>query len=192
MRVRIWMVLLALAVAPGCAGRDDGDSATDAASQDPGNDAGVGLAAAEGAPEGEDAGDRATDESAAGANGGAAGGGEGAGPLGLDTVAIAQARDVVRTGTMRLTVDDVDATASDVRRLAVDAGGFVADEQVRARDDEVDMTVRVPADRFDDVRGAIGELGDVAEQDVEAQDVSHGSSNETDSSVTEPRGAGRS
>jgi len=77
----------------------------------------------------------------------------------------------VRTGTMRLTVDDVDATASDVRRLAVDAGGFVADEQVRARDDEVDMTVRVPADRFDDVRGAIGELGDVAEQDVEAQDV---------------------
>ena len=165
------VVLLALAVAPGCAGRDDGDSATDAASQDPGNDASVGLAAAEGAPEGEDAGDRATDESAAGANGGAAGGGEGAGPLGLDTVAIAQARDVVRTGTMRLTVDDVDATASDVRRLAVDAGGFVADEQVRARDDEVDMTVRVPADRFDDVRGAIGELGDVAEQDVEAQDV---------------------
>ena len=95
----------------------------------------------------------------------------GAGPLAVDTVAIARARDVVRTGTMQLTVDDVDATATDVRRLATDAGGFVADEQVRARDEEVDVTVRVPADRFDDVRGAIGELGDVAEQNVEARDV---------------------
>ncbi|HEY6697407.1 MAG TPA: DUF4349 domain-containing protein, partial [Acidimicrobiales bacterium] len=112
-----------------------------------------------------------TDVAAAEAGGGAAGGGDGAGPLALDTVAMARARDVVRTGTMQLTVDDVDATATDVRRLATDAGGFVADEQVRARNDEVDMTVRVPADGFDDVRGRIGELGDVSEQNVEASDV---------------------
>jgi hypothetical protein len=159
-RERLWLVvptaLLALAVAAGCAGRDDGDSATNAEAADAGNHAGA----------------EATDDAAGGAEGEVGGGGEGgAGPLALDTVAIARARDVVRAGTMRLTVDDVDASASDVRRLAAEAGGFVADEQVRARDDEVDMTVRVPAARFDDVRGAIGELGDVAEQDVEAQDV---------------------
>jgi hypothetical protein len=72
---------------------------------------------------------------------------------------------------MELTVEDVDPSATDVRRLAADAGGFVADEQVRARDEEADLTVRVPADRFDGVRGAIAELGDVAEQKVEARDV---------------------
>jgi hypothetical protein len=58
-----------------------------------------------------------------------------------------------------------------VRRVATDAGGFVADEQVRARHEEADLTVRVPADRFDGVRAAIAELGDVARQNVEARDV---------------------
>jgi hypothetical protein len=163
-------VLLALAAAAGCAARDNGDSASDAEAADSGNDAGDGADTAVGAPEAE-AGREVTDEVATDTDSGAAGGGQGAGPLALDTVAIARARDVVRTGTMRLTVDDVEATATDVRRLAADASGFVADEQVRARDDEVDITVRVPADRFDDVRGAIGDLGDVAEQNVEAQDV---------------------
>jgi hypothetical protein len=159
-------VLLALAAAAGCGGRDDGDSTTGAGTPNAGSDAGGGDGTAMGAPGAEEGGG-VTDEAAANTDGGAAG----AGPLAVDTVAIARARDVVRTGTMQLTVDDVDATATDVRRLATDAGGFVADEQVRARDEEVDVTVRVPADRFDDVRGAIGELGDVAEQNVEARDL---------------------
>lgn len=163
-------VLLALAAAAGCADRDDGDSASDAEAAGSGSDAGGSADTAVGDP-GAEEGREVTDETAADADSGAAAGGEGAGPLALGTVAIAGARDVVRTGTMQLTVDDVEATATAVRRLATDAGGFVADEQVRARDDEVDITVRVPADRFDDVRGAIGDLGDVAEQDVEAQDV---------------------
>jgi Domain of unknown function (DUF4349) len=162
-------VLLALAAAAGCAGRDGG-SATNADAAETGSNAGGGADPAVGAP-GAEGGGEVTDEAAADSDGGAAGGGEGAGPLAVDTVAMARARDVVRTGTMQLTVDDVAATTTDVRRLATDAGGFVADEQVRARDGEVDMTVRVPADRFDDVRGAIGELGDVAEQNVEARDA---------------------
>jgi hypothetical protein len=111
-----------------------------------GNDAGVEVDAAEGATASEGAGGEARDDAAGGAEGEVGGGGEGgAGPLELDTVAIARTREVVRSGTMRLTVDDVDVCASDVRRVATDAGGFVADEQVRERDDEVDVTVRVPA-----------------------------------------------
>jgi hypothetical protein len=157
-------VLLAVAAAAGCSGRDDGDAATESSSDEAG-----GAVDASGPPGVADTGDGADEEAAEGAGGGEADGG--AGPLAVDTVAIAQARDVVRTGTMQVTVDDVDATLVDVRRLANDAGGFVADEQVRARDARVDVTVRVPADRFDDVRGAIGELGDVAEQNVEARDV---------------------
>jgi hypothetical protein len=163
------LVLLALAAGAGCADRDGGDSATSAEAREPGDGAGDGAGAA-GAAEVADTGAGSGEEATGEADGGA-GGGEGAGPLAVDTVAVARARDVVRTGTMQLTVDDVDAAATEVRRLAAGAGGFVADEQVRARDDEVDMTVRVPADRFDGVRTAIGELGDVAEQDVEARDV---------------------
>jgi hypothetical protein len=148
------VVLLAFAAAAGCTDGDGGDS----------------EAISDTAGAGGEARDEASAD-AAGAEGDGGGGGEAAVPLAVDTVAVARARDVVRTGTMELTVEDVDASATDVRRLAADAGGFVADEQVRARDEEVDLTVRVPADRFDGVRGAIAELGDVAEQKVEARDV---------------------
>ena len=109
------------------------------------------------------AGDEASQEAAtAGADPGA---------LAVDTAAIAAARDVVRTGDVTLTVDDAAAAAGDMRTIASDAGGFVADEQERARDDEVDVTIRVPADAFDDVRDEVGDLGDVVEQSVDARDV---------------------
>lgn len=148
------VVLLAFAATAGCTDGDGGDS----------------EAISDTAGAGGEARDEASAD-AAGAEGDGGGGGEAAVPLAVDTVAVARARDVVRTGTMELTVEDVDASATDVYRLAADAGGFVADEQVRAHDEEVDLTVRVPADRFDGVRGAIAELGDVAGQKVEARDV---------------------
>jgi Domain of unknown function (DUF4349) len=147
-----WVVpvmLLAFAAAAGCTDRDSGDS----------------EATADAADAGGEARDEASADAAVADGDGAEGGGEAAVPLAVDTVAVARARDVVRTGTMELTVEDVEATATDVRRLATDAGGFVADEQKRARDGKVDLTVRVPADRFDGVRGAI------AEQNAEARDV---------------------
>jgi hypothetical protein len=84
---------------------------------------------------------------------------------------VAEGRDIVRTGTMTVTVADAPGAADDVRRLAADRGGFVADESVRVEDDEVDLTLRVPADGFDDLRDEIAELGDVAAQDSQAQDV---------------------
>jgi hypothetical protein len=147
------VVLLAFAAAAGCTDRD-GDS-------DAGGSASGG-------------GGEALDEASADATSaedGSARGGDADVPLAVDTVAVARARDVVRTGTMELTVEDFDAAAADVRRVASGAGGFVADEPVRARDEEAVLTVRVPADRFDAVRAAIAELGDVAEQNVEARDV---------------------
>jgi Domain of unknown function (DUF4349) len=111
------------------------------------------------------------EESAEGAVGGAsdADGGAAAQPTALELTA--QARDVVRTGSMHLTVDEVDDRVPEVRSIAVTAGGFVADEQLRSDADAADVTVRVPADEFDDVRTAIGELGDVTSQDIQAQDV---------------------
>jgi hypothetical protein len=105
----------------------------------------------------------------------AGGGGEAAPPLALATgraeVARAAQRDVVRTGTMALRVDDVDDAADAVRALARDSAGFVADEQADAGDHEVQLTIRVPADRFEDVRRQVDDLGDVVSEKVEARDV---------------------
>ena len=128
------------------------------------------------------AGDRdAADESSGGGSvadqdGGAAGIAgevEEAGAAGVLTAGapVAEGRDIVRTGTMTVTVGDAPGAADDVRRLAADRGGFVADESVRVEDDEVDLTLRVPADGFDDLRDQVADLGDVAAQDSQAQDV---------------------
>jgi hypothetical protein len=77
------VVLLAFAAAAGCTDRDGGDSEAS------GSASGAG---------GESRDDASAD--ATGAEGdGAEGGGDAAVPLAVDTVAVARARDVVRTGT---------------------------------------------------------------------------------------------
>jgi hypothetical protein len=139
-------VLTGLVLLGGCSGSDGDDAASDE---------GASVAAAD-----EDVSGRAE----------ARDGGE-AQPLAVDTVALARQREVIRTGEIWLTVDRVEDAADEIRRLADDAEGFVADEGLRARDGEGEVTVRVPAADFDDVRAGIAELGDVTEQSVEAQDV---------------------
>jgi hypothetical protein len=99
----------------------------------------------------------------------AAGGDAPAASAALDLTA--PARDVVRTGSLRVTVDEVDEMVPRVQAIATTAGGFVADEQVRSDDDEADITIRVPADDFDDVRGEVAALGEVTAQDTQAEDV---------------------
>jgi hypothetical protein len=136
----------------------------------------VALAACSGSNDdnSDSAGDESAQESAvdrdAGADGGA-GAAASENAVRIDTVALAQDREVIRTGQMELSVDDVEEAAAGVRDIAAAAQGFVADEQVHAADAEVSITVRVPGDDFDGVREQIGELGEVVEQTVEAQDV---------------------
>jgi hypothetical protein len=84
---------------------------------------------------------------------------------------VAAQRDVVRTGSVWVTVDRATEAGGEVRTIAEEAGGFVADEQVRAADGTVTVTVRVPSDGYQDVLAEVGELGDVSEQDVQATDV---------------------
>jgi hypothetical protein len=147
----------------GCGGSSDSDaggaaSETDAAFDE---EASGDVARAEAGEATQGAGGAAADADA--------GGDAAAQPTALQLTA--QARDVVRTGSMHLTVDEVDDRVPEVRSIAVTAGGFVADEQLRSDADAADVTVRVPADEFDDVRTAIGDLGDVTSQDIQAQDV---------------------
>jgi hypothetical protein len=129
--------------------------------------AGSGGEVAPGAPT--PLGDVATDEAA---SADAAGDAAGRSALATDPAQVAAAsRDVVRTGSMQVTVDDVDDAAADITALVTGAGGFVSNEQERAADEQIDLTVRIPADRFEDVRGQIGKLGTVESQQVDAQDV---------------------
>lgn len=157
-RRRAWAAWLAVTVgavavaAAACGGAGDGEAAdeTSGGASGAGQDAGTAGVAAPGPGEAD----------AAGA------------PDALTVAApVAEGRDIVRTGTMTVTVGDAPSSADDVRRLAADRGGFVADESVRVEDDEVDLTLRVPADGFDDLRDQVAELGDVAAQDSQAQDV---------------------
>jgi hypothetical protein len=142
---------LLVALAAGC-GDDSGSSSSDSAG-------GARLVAPTESAEPNAAGQ---DEATAGSAGSA---------LDVDTQAIAAERDIVRTGSMQLRVDDAEDGETAVARIATDAGGFVSNEQARVRDHQVDITVRVPADHFEDVRADIADLGDVVEQTVDAQDV---------------------
>lgn len=141
-----------------CSEASEDDSAADAeptSAAEVGDDAGAGEEAASEA-EAEAAADEAAGGSAS---------------LGVAEAVAAQVRQVIRTGDIEVVVEDLDAAADDVRRLAGEAGGFVADEQVRAGSSEVNLTVRVPAGDFDDVRTGIAEVGKVIEQNVQAEDV---------------------
>jgi len=89
----------------------------------------------------------------------------------VDTVALAQAREVIRTGDLRLEVDAVEDAVADVRRIAGAAGGFVSHEEAVTDASTASVTVRVPSGDFDTVRSDIAELGEVVEQTVQAEDV---------------------
>jgi len=161
---RLALATVALAVAVvfvgGCSGANSRDDAT---SGDHAGDAGGDL---DHGAEGDV--DEATEEAGAPAADGAMGAG---GDVAVDTVALVRAREVIRTGSMQLSVDDVGDAVAEVRRFTDDAAGFVADERELARESQVTITVRVPTDAFDDVREQVAELGDVVEQTVEAKDV---------------------
>lgn len=161
-RVR-WVIGIGLAVTlatgAGCAGRGGDDEAHGGAAD---------LAVPdESSPEAATAGD----EGAAGAAGADAevAAEDAGGPTAVELVATE--RDVVRTGSMRVTVEDVGVAAGEVRALAVGSGGFVADEELHVDQATAIVTVRVPTDDFDDVRDGVAELGEVTRQDAEARDV---------------------
>jgi hypothetical protein len=106
-----------------------------------------------------------SDESAAGAPQ------DSRGDTDIDTATLARDREVVRTGTMQVVVDDVSSALRSVRRLTGSAEGFVADEQATTDEDSASITVRVPSSKFDSVRDQVGRLGEVASQNVKAEDV---------------------
>lgn len=94
--------------------------------------------------------------------------------------AVVDLRRVVQTGTMRLTVGDPAQAVGEVAAIARRRAGFVEHSQLYRGDGQsssAEITLRVPADMFDNVRAEIRELGkkveheDTRTSDVTAQSV---------------------
>ena len=120
-------------------------------------------------PTAEDAGGIATTGGAARvADGAAAGGGGGSTPSPLPL------ERVVRTADIRLRVrGDVTAAADRAAVLASSLGGFVTSSSTSSggRAATAELTLRVPAARFDDARARLGRLGRVEATELAGEDV---------------------
>ncbi|HVL06655.1 MAG TPA: DUF4349 domain-containing protein [Acidimicrobiales bacterium] len=83
---------------------------------------------------------------------------------------------VVRTADVRVKVakGGFSAAFDRVASVAAANGGFVSASTTGSVDDarSGELTVRVPADRFDTLRLSLGELGDVESQSIRGEDVS--------------------
>ena len=83
-------------------------------------------------------------------------------------------RSIIRNGQIDLEVSSVVDTFEQISGIAVAAGGFVADSGFRGRDEDqsATMTLRVPADRFEQVLADLRELAvEVNNVSTSAQDV---------------------
>jgi hypothetical protein len=68
---------------------------------------------------------------------------------------------IAKTGELGLEVDDVGIVLAQVRALAVELGGYVGGSQAGTRDQSALVTLRVPAERFDEILTRLQELADV-------------------------------
>lgn len=90
---------------------------------------------------------------------------------------IAEDRQLIRTGELRLEVDTYSNSADAIRQIATDRGGFVSDEsrEVRERDGEHwtsgTIVIRVPSEQFDDAMQAVESVGEVHASETRSEDV---------------------
>ena len=125
--------------------------------------AACGAASGPGAPQ--DVGDDLGGGGAPGPGGGTDGGGAGEQP------ALADQR-IIKTGEIGIEVPDVTLALARVRAMARDLGGYVGGSQAGTRDEAATLTLRIPADRFEDALARLHELdGDVVLESTNEQDV---------------------
>ena len=150
--MRLWPIVFVAAVAlvGACSSSEDDDAASPDGTADH-----SGVAATDG------------DESA----GGGAGrdtGSVAAVPVG---VPLTVGRSVISTASAKVEVADVEVASRRAVGLATAAGGFLAAQDARLEDREIDLTLRVPSTRFHEVLDGVADLGEVLAADVRTQDV---------------------
>ena len=82
-------------------------------------------------------------------------------------------RKIIQSTSIDVEVTEVGRNFQDIIRIAQTAGGFVASSSFSNVEDEqiADLTIRVPADRYQDVLGQIRGMGEVAQEGSEANDI---------------------
>ena len=79
---------------------------------------------------------------------------------------------IIKTGEISIEVPDVAEALGRVRALALQLGGYVGGSQAGTRDEPATLTLRIPADRFEDALARLHELdGDVVVEATGEQDV---------------------
>jgi hypothetical protein len=79
---------------------------------------------------------------------------------------------IVKTGEITLEVEQVGAAIGRVRAMVQELGGYVGGSQAGTLDDRASLTVRIPADRFDDALASLHELdAEVVAETTREQDV---------------------
>ena len=82
-------------------------------------------------------------------------------------------RKIIQSTSIDVEVTEVGRNFQDIIRIAQTAGGFVASSSFSNVEDEqiADLTIRVPADRYQDVLSQIRGMGEVAQEGSEANDI---------------------
>jgi Domain of unknown function (DUF4349) len=78
-------------------------------------------------------------------------------------------RTLVRTATIALTAADVGDVVDSARGIAIAAGGYAGQEEVR--ESSATLTLRIPSDQFDEALTDLSGLGDVVSRRQSAEDV---------------------
>jgi Domain of unknown function (DUF4349) len=91
---------------------------------------------------------------------------------GAATTAYSADRQIVKTGDVTLEVANVANALAEVRTLAVELGGYVGGSQAGTLSDAATLTLRIPANRFDDALARLHALkGKVVAESTQEQDV---------------------
>lgn len=100
-------------------------------------------------------------------------GGSAAGPSGAPGAAEVDAqRRIVKTGEISIRVPNVAEALASVRATTQRLGGYVGGSQAGTLEDAATLTLRIPADRFDDALAALHELdGKVLVEATREEDV---------------------
>jgi hypothetical protein len=89
-----------------------------------------------------------------------------------DAVAQSAQRQIVKTGEVTIEVSNVPTAAGKIRALAVSLGGYVGDSQAGTGGDAATLTLRIPADRFDDALAELHKMpGQVVSEATREEDV---------------------
>lgn len=79
---------------------------------------------------------------------------------------------IIKTGEISLEVPNVTTALARVRAMALDLGGYVGGSQAGTRDEPATLTLRIPADMFEEALSRLHALdGDVVVEATQEQDV---------------------